>query len=44
MDKDKEFQGVGPRTERARFPLDFKLDFGTINNFWEDDLSVLSGE
>ncbi len=33
MDKGKEFQSIGPRTEKALFPLDFKRDFGTINNF-----------
>lgn len=44
MEKDKEFQSFGPRTEIALSPLDLSRDFGTINNSWVEDLSILSGE
>jgi len=44
IDKGREVQRFGPRTEKALSPLDLSRDFGTFNNIWVEDLSVLSGE
>ncbi len=37
------FQSLGAAMAKARSPLDFNFDFGTVNKLWLADLKVLSG-
>lgn len=36
------FQSLGEAMAKAKSPLDFNFDFGTVNKLWLADLRVLS--
>jgi len=44
IDWGNEFHSLGPKTEKALSPLDFKRECVIVNSLSEDDLRVLGGE
>lgn len=43
MLRGREFQSLGPATEKALSPLVFSLDLGQSKSNWSVDLSALTG-
>lgn len=42
IERGRTFHNLGATLAKARFPFFFKVDLGTVNNIWLDDLKHLA--